>query len=123
LAGAQVSVERAEAVREALLSAGVIGFLQLSEVGDPGHLGRIGVPVAHECAASARTCRAVMSRVSYLGAQTANERSRGLPLTRQVRRLLCADKGMLTCNPSIVVASVKLLERLATLNGQVLTGP
>jgi choline dehydrogenase len=44
-------VERIDAGREVILSAGAIGsphILQLSGVGDPEHLGRIGVPVAHE---------------------------------------------------------------------------
>jgi choline dehydrogenase-like flavoprotein len=37
-------------MREAILSTGAIGsphILQLSEVGDPEHLGHIGVPVVH----------------------------------------------------------------------------
>src|SRR5207253_4162509 len=45
------TVERADAAREVILSAGAIGsphILQLSGVGDPEHLGPIGVPVVHE---------------------------------------------------------------------------
>ena len=44
------AVERVDAAREVILSAGAIGsphVLQLSGVGDPDHLGRIGIPVAH----------------------------------------------------------------------------
>ena len=44
------AVERADATREVILSAGAIGsphILQLSGVGDPEHLGKIGVPVVH----------------------------------------------------------------------------
>src|SRR6476620_8998610 len=44
------AVERAEALAEVILSGGAIGpphTLQLSGVGDPDHLARIGVPVAH----------------------------------------------------------------------------
>jgi choline dehydrogenase len=54
-------------------------------------------------------------RVSYpvVGAQTANERSRGLPLAGEVMRWLFTGKGMLTC-PSIVAASAKVLEESAT---------
>src|SRR6266851_1255900 len=43
-------VERAEADREVILSAGAVGsphILQLSGVGGPEHLGKIGVPVVH----------------------------------------------------------------------------
>ena len=52
------------------------------------------------------------ARVSYpvVGAQTANERSRGLPLAGEVMRWLFTGKGMLTYSPSIVAASVKVLE-------------
>jgi choline dehydrogenase-like flavoprotein len=53
-------IDRAYAAREVILAAGAIGsphILQLSGVGDPEHLGRIGVPVVHDCAASAKTCR------------------------------------------------------------------
>ena len=45
------AVEKAEAVREVILSAGAVGsphILQLSGVGDAEHLAKIGVPVVHE---------------------------------------------------------------------------
>ena len=78
------AVERADAAREVILSAGAIGsphILQLSGVGDPEHLGRIGVPVAHELRGVGKNMQDhYTARVSYpvVGAQTANERSRGL---------------------------------------------
>jgi choline dehydrogenase len=57
-----------------------------------------------------------VARVSYpvVGAQTAKERSRGLPLAREVMRWLFTGKGMLTYSPSIVAASAKVLEESAT---------
>jgi len=57
-----------------------------------------------------------VARVScpVVGAQTANERSRGLPLAAEVMRWLFTGKGMLTYGPSIVTASVKILEESAT---------
>jgi hypothetical protein len=57
-----------------------------------------------------------ISRVSYpvVGAQTANERSRGLPLAGEVMRWLFTGKGMLTYSPSIVAASAKVSEESAT---------
>src|SRR5579863_522996 len=48
--GSGASIERAEAGREVILSAGAVGsphILQLSGVGGPEHLAKIGVPVVH----------------------------------------------------------------------------
>ena len=87
-------VERADAARELILSAGAIGsphILQLSGVGDPEHLAKIGVPVAHELRGVGKNMQDhYTARVSYpvVGAQTANERSRGLPLAGEVMRWL-----------------------------------
>src|SRR5260370_34781206 len=58
-----------------------------------------------------------------VGAQTANERSRGLPLAGEVMRWLITGKGMLTYSPSIVAASVKVLEESATPDVQVTFAP
>jgi hypothetical protein len=67
-----------------------------------------------------------MSRASpirVVGAQTANERSRGLPFAGEVMRSLFTGKGMLTYSPSIVAASVKVLEESATPDVQVTFAP
>jgi choline dehydrogenase len=66
-----------------------------------------------------------VARVSYpvVGAQTANERSRGLPLAGEVIRWLVTGKGMLTYSPSLVAASVKVLEESATPDMQVTFAP
>jgi choline dehydrogenase len=78
-------VERADAAREVILSAGVVGsphILQLSGVGDPEHLGPIDLPLVHELRGVGRNMQDhYAARVSYpiVGAQTANERSRGPP--------------------------------------------
>jgi choline dehydrogenase len=122
-------VERAEATREVILSAGAIGsphILQLSGVGDADHLGKIGVPVVHELAGVGKNMQDhYTARVSYpvVGAQTANERSRGLPLAGEVLRWLITGKGMLTYSPSIVAASVQVLEESATPDVQVTVAP
>src|SRR5437016_6644908 len=108
------TVERAEAGREVILSAGAVGsphILQLSGVGDPEHLGRIGVPVVHALVGVGKNMQDhYTARVSYpvVGAQTANERSRGLPLAGEVVRWLVTGKGMLTYSPSIRAASLKV---------------
>ena len=93
-------VERAEAGREVILSAGAVGsphILQLSGVGDPEHLAKIGVAVAHELRGVGKNMQDhYAARVSYpvVGAQTANERSRGLPLAGEVMRWLLTGKGI-----------------------------
>jgi choline dehydrogenase len=128
-AQSQRVVERADAVREVILSAGTIGsphILQLSGVGDPEHLGKIGVPVVHELRGVGKNMQDhYVARVSYpiVGAQTANERSRGLPLGGEVMRWLFTGKGMLTYSPSIVAASVKVLEESATPDVQCTFAP
>jgi choline dehydrogenase len=123
------TVERADAGREVILSAGAIGsphILQLSGVGDPEHLGRIGVPVVHELRGVGKNMQDhYVARVSYpvVGARTANERSRGLPLAGEVIRWLVTGKGMLTYSPSLVATSVKVLEESATPDMQVTFAP
>ena len=67
-----------------------------------------------------------MSRASPIRSsapQTANERSRGLPLAGEVMRWLFTGKGMLTYSPSIVAASVKVLEESATPDVQITFAP
>ena len=126
---AGTNIERADAVREVIVSAGAIGsphILQLSGVGDPEHLGRIGVPLIHELRGVGKNMQDhYVARVSYpvVGAQTANERSRGLPLAGEVLRWLVTGKGMLTYSPSLVAASVKVLEESATPDMQVTFAP
>src|ERR1700688_2003775 len=122
-------VERADAGREGILSAGAVGsphLLQLSGVGDPEHLGKIGVPVVHELMGVGKNMQDhFVARVSYpvVGAQTANERSRGLPLAGEVLRWLVTGKGMLPYSPSIVSSWVKVLEESATPDVQVTFAP
>jgi choline dehydrogenase len=58
-------------------------------VGDPDHLGRIGVPALHELRGVGKNMQDhYVARVSYpvVGAQTANECSRGLSLAGEVMR-------------------------------------
>ena len=115
--------------REVILSAGAVGsphILQLSGVGDPEHLGKIGVPVVHELRGVGKNMQDhYTARVSYpvVGAQTANENSRGLPLAGEVMRWLFTGKGMLTYSPSLVAASVKVLEESATPDMQCTFAP
>jgi choline dehydrogenase-like flavoprotein len=119
----------AEVGREVILSAGAVGsphILQLSGVGDPEHLAKIGVPVVHELRGVGKNMQDhYTARVSHpvVGAQTANERSRGPQLAGEVMRWLFTGKGILTYSASIVAASVNVLEESATPDMQCTFAP
>jgi len=84
------------------------------------------VPIVHESRGVGKNMQDhYVARVSYpiVGAQTANERSRGLPLAGEVMRWLITGKGMLTYSPSIVAASAKVLEESATPDVQCTFAP
>jgi choline dehydrogenase len=123
------NVERAEAAREVILSAGAIGspqILQLSGIGAPDHLGRIGIPVRHELPGVGRNMQDhFVARISWRvhGASTVNERSRGLPLAAEMLRYLVAGKGILTYSASLAAASVRVLEESATPDVQLSIAP
>jgi choline dehydrogenase len=121
--------ERADAAREVILSGGAIGsphILQLSGVGDPEHLGRIGVPVVHELRGVGRNMQDhYVVRVTYPihGIATANERARGLPLASELIRYALTGKGILTYSASLIAASVKILPESATPDVQISFAP
>ncbi|MFZ3235927.1 MAG: GMC family oxidoreductase N-terminal domain-containing protein, partial [Stellaceae bacterium] len=105
------AVERADAVGEVILSAGAVNsphILQLSGVGAPEHLGRVGIPVHHALAGVGRNMQDhYIARISYpvSGTWTVNERSRGVALAGEVLRYLVTGKGMLTYSASLAAAS------------------
>jgi choline dehydrogenase len=113
-------VERVDVTGEVILAAGAVGsphVLQLSGVGDPDHLGRIGIPVRHALPGVGKNLQDhYLARVTckVTGAKTLNETSRGLPFAGEVLRYLFAGTGMLTYAASLVAASVKVLEESAT---------
>ena len=120
------TTERVEAAREVILAGGAIGsphLLQLSGVGDPEHLGRIGVPVVHALPGVGRNMQDhFLARVTseVAGIATANEKSRGLPFVGELMRYVFAGTGLLTYAASLVAASVKVLEESATPDVQIL---
>jgi choline dehydrogenase len=114
------AVERAEAECEVILSAGAVNspqILQLSGVGAPEHLSRVGIPVQHALPGVGQNLQDhYIARISYpvTGIPTVNERSRGLALAGEIVRYLVTGKGMLTYSASLAAASVKVLEESAT---------
>jgi choline dehydrogenase len=122
-------VEQAEARREVILSAGAINsphILQLSGVGAPEHLSRVGIPIHHELPGVGRNLQDhYIARISYpvSGTPTVNERSRGVALAGEILRYMVTGKGMLTYSASLAAASVKVLEESATPDVQCSIAP
>jgi choline dehydrogenase len=120
------AIERVDATREIVLSGGAIGsphVLQLSGIGDPEHLGKIGVAVNHALPGVGKNLQDhFLARVTaeVTGIGTANEKSRGMPFVGEVMRYVLAGSGLLTYAASLVCASVKVLEESATPDVQIL---
>ena len=118
--------ERADASAEVILSAGAIGsphILQLSGVGEPDHLARVGIPVHHALPDVGRNFQdhfVVRVSCDVQGVATMNERSRGLGLAGEVMRYVLTGRGILTYAASLVAASVKVLPESATPDVQAL---
>ena len=123
------TMQRADADREIILAAGAVGsphILQLSGVGAPEHLARIGLPVHHALPGVGQNLQDhYIARISYpvSGAPTVNERSRGMALAAEVLRYLITGKGILTYSASLAAASVKVLEESATPDVQCVFAP
>ncbi len=118
--------EKAEAAAEVILSAGAIGsphILQLSGVGDPDHLERVGIEVRHPLRGVGKNFQDhFIARVSCAvkDAPTLNEKSRGLGLAGEILRYVVSGRGLLTYGASLVAASVKVLPESATPDIQAL---
>jgi choline dehydrogenase len=119
-------VEQAAAAAEVILCGGAIGsphLLQLSGVGDPDHLGRVGIAPRHALPGVGKNLQDhFLARVTceVSGLPTLNEKSRGLPFAGEILRYLFSSTGMLTYAASLVAASVKVLEESATPDVQIL---
>ena len=120
------ATERADATTEVIVSAGAIGsphILQLSGIGDPGHLGGIGVDVRHALRGVGRNFQdhfLVRVQAEVEGIATLNERSRGIRFAGELMKYVLNGRGMLTYAASLVAASVKVLPESATPDVQAL---
>lgn len=98
------------AAAEVILSAGVIGtptLLERSGIGDPHVLSNAGIrPVAALPGVGANFQDHYVVRLGYRlkGTQTANERSRGTALVREVAKYLMSSEGLLTYSAAVVGA-------------------
>ena len=123
------TVQRADAGHEVILSAGAVNsphILQLSGVGAPEHLSRVGIPVHHALPGVGQNLQDhYIVRISYpvSGMPTVNERSRGVALAGEILRYLVTGKGILTYSASLAAASVKVLEESATPDVQCSIAP
>jgi choline dehydrogenase len=117
---------QAMATAEVILSAGAIGsphLLQLSGVGDPEHLGRVGIPVHHALRGVGKNFQdhfLVRVQAEVKDVASLNERSRGLRLAGEVLKYVATGRGILTYAASLVAASVKVLPESATPDVQAL---
>jgi len=118
--------ERADATSEVILSGGAIGsphLLQLSGVGDPDHLGGLGIEVKHALKGVGQNFQdhfltRVVADVKDVG--TLNERSRGIRFVGELMKYTFQGRGMLTYAASLLAASVKVLPESATPDMQAL---
>ncbi len=123
------TIETVTARAEVVLSAGAIGsphILQLSGIGDPDHLERIGVETRHALIGVGKNLQDhFLARIScdIQGARSLNEKSRGLGLLGEMMRYVFTGTGILTYAASLVAASVKVLPESASPDVQVLFAP
>ena len=119
--GREVSVR---AGREVILSGGTVNspqLLQISGVGDPGHLADIGVPVVHGLPGVGQNLRDhYVVRLSHRakGVVTVNEQTRGLRLAAEVVKYAAVGRGVLTLGATNAVAFAKSRPGLETADMQ-----
>jgi choline dehydrogenase len=104
--------------REVILAGGAVNspqLLQLSGIGPAPLLGELGIPVKHALAGVGENLRdhyapRFVARVQ--GATTINEKSRGLPLVREVLKYAWNRSGILSLNPTLIYVFWKSDERV-----------
>lgn len=102
-----------EARREVILAGGAINspqILQLSGIGDPDHLGNIGVPVRHALKGVGQNLRDHYTprfTVRVKNTQTFNERTRGLAFGGEVIKWLAGRPSVLSLPSTVCYAFAK----------------
>jgi choline dehydrogenase len=104
--------------REVILAGGAVNspqLLQVSGIGPAPLLGELGIPVRHALPGVGENLRdhyapRFVARVQ--GATTINEKSRGLPLVREVLKYAWNRSGILSLNPTLIYVFWKSDERV-----------
>ena len=118
LGGPNENERRIQAGKELILAAGAIGsphLLQISGVGAADHLSRIGCDVRHNLpAVGANLQDHYATRLTYRvhGADTINNRARGLPLFTEIVKYCFGKKSILQLGPTAVFCFLKSNESL-----------
>lgn len=96
--------------REVILSGGVINspqLLQLSGIGDPAHLGELGIPVLHALPAVGQNLRdhyAPRFTARVKNSDTINQRAQGIGLVPEVAKWLLGQPSVLGLTATLVYA-------------------
>jgi len=120
------SIQRADANCEVILTGGAIGsphILQLSGIGDPEHLGGIGIKTRHALKGVGKNFQdhfIVRVQADVQNITTLNERSRGIRFAGELIKYAFNGTGMLTYAASLLAASVRVLPESATPDAQAL---
>jgi choline dehydrogenase len=102
------NTQSVRARREVILCGGTVNspqLLQLSGVGPAALLKEIGVPVVHDLPSVGENLRdhyPVRMTARVKGIDTLNERSRGLPLVKEVAKYFLGGKSILSLSPTLV---------------------
>ena len=118
LGGSNGTERRIQAGKELILAAGAIGsphLLQISGVGAADHLSKIGCDVRHNLpAVGANLQDHYATRLTYRvhGADTINNRARGLPLFTEIVKYCFGKKSILQLGPTAIFCFLKSNESL-----------
>ncbi len=118
LGGSNETERRIQAGKELILAAGAIGsphLLQVSGVGAADHLSKIGCDVRHNLpAVGANLQDHYATRLTYRvhGADTINNRARGLPLFTEIVKYCFGKKSILQLGPTAIFCFLKSNESL-----------